>query len=141
MVSAADLQSRGSPREVAVAFQADDAIGGRFPLVTVTTQSLTAGEKTADFDQQSRNAVKTMPAYTVVDEREVTVDEETSTLHVFTAQPIAEQPVQRFYQLSVAHDGQGFTLTGVLPLTVDTKDEAKMKTLLTHVTFEKPKDE
>lgn len=141
VVDTADLQARGAPREVHVAFQADEAIAGRFPLVTVTTQQLAQGLKPNEFDEQSRQSVKTLPGYALVDEREVKVDNVPYTLHIFSAQPIAEQPVQRFYQVSVAAEGQGYTFTAVLPLTVSKEDEAKAVTLLTNVTLVETKDE
>lgn len=135
VVDAGDLQARGAPREVIAAFQADEAIAGRFPLVTVTDQQLPSGQKPKEFDVQSRLSVKTLPGYALVDEREVAVDSVPYTLHVFTAQPIAEEPVQRFYQLSAAGESRGFTFTGALPLTVSNAEEERLLTLLTHVTL------
>lgn len=140
VVDTADLQSRGAPREVLVAFQADEAIAGRFPLITVTTQQLAQGLKPAEFDEQSRQSVKTLPGYTLVDERETEVDNLPYTLHIFSAQPIAEQPTQRFYQISVAGEGRGYTFTGVLPLTVSKEQEAGVLTLLSNVTLTETKE-
>ncbi len=140
VISSADLQSRGAPREVVIAFQADTAVSGRFPLVTVTSQPLPSGMDAATFDTQSRQSVKTLPGYSLVDERDVKVDKQPLKLHIFTAQPIGEQPVQRFYQLSAPGKDMGYTFTGVLPLSVSKEDEAKMLTLLTHVTFVEPQE-
>lgn len=135
VVNASDLQTRGAPHEVDVAFQANDALSGRFPLVTVTSQTLADGSSVEEFDEQSRDSVKTLAGYTLIDERVQEVDNQPTTLHIFTAQPIAEQPVQRFYQLSYPSDGKGYTFTGVLPLSVEKAEENKMLTLLTNVTF------
>lgn len=141
MVSAEDLQTRGSPREVVIAFQSDTPISGRFPLVTVTAQSLAGEADVTEFDEQSRQAVKTLPGYSLVDEKAQTIDEQSTTLHIFTAQPIAEQPVQRFYQVSYPSGGKGYTFTGVLPLSVAKDEETRLMTLLTNITFTERKEE
>lgn len=138
VVSNTDLQTRGAPREVVIAFQADTAISGRYPLVTVTSQAMPSGMDAATFDQQSRDSVKTLPGYAQVDARDTKIDKNTVKLNIFTAQPIGDQPVQRFYQLSIPSGDKGYTFTGVLPVSVASNDEAKMLTLLTHVTFVAP---
>ncbi len=138
VVTTADLQTRGAPGEVVVAFQANDSIAGRFPLVTVTSQSLTVAMDPVTFDAQNRTSVKTLPGYTLVDEKKTVIDGEDLMLHIFTAQPVAEQAVQRFYQISSSVKDKGYTFTGVLPLSVNKETEAAMMTIMTHVTFTDP---
>ena len=141
VVGSEDLAARGAPREVVVAFQADDAVTGRFPLVTVTSQPLSGAPSVEEFDEQSRESVKTLPGYTLVEDRETEIDNQPTTLHIFTAQPIAEQPVQRFYQVSYPSGGKGYTFTGVLPLSVDRVDEERLITLLENITFIEAEEE
>lgn len=138
VVDVADLQGRGAPREVVAAFQAETAAAGRFPLVTVTEQPLAGDIGAEEFDAQSREAVTTLPGYALIDDETVAIDGNDITLHVFSAQPIGDQPVQRFYQLSVAGKQKGYTFTGVLPISADKEAEARLTTLLKNVTLSDP---
>ena len=94
-----------------------------------------------EYSDQSVNSVTSLPGYTLVDRKTVTIGGEKVTIHTFTARPVAEQPAHRFLQLSAAHGDAGFTFTAALPLSVSDSLEKQVLLILEHVAFEQPTKE
>jgi hypothetical protein len=132
------LTQRGVPDEVIAAFQADKAAAGQFPTITVTKETLQQKTDSASYSKASIRSVSTLPAYKVVDQRDIKVDGQTVQLHIFTAQPLADEPERRFSQVSAVAGDTGYTFTALTPLSIDTTLEQQIQTMLQSVTFTNP---
>lgn len=136
-----EVIARGMPQEVRIAFQAVDTLSGQFPTVTVTHERLREEMKPADYSAASMELVARRKDYTKVDATDVTVDGQKVSLHVFSAQPLSEEPKQRFYQLATSAGTDGYVFTAALPLTAPEELVSQVKLILTKVTFQAPEEE
>lgn len=132
------LTQRGVPDEVIAAFQADKAVAGQFPTITVTRENLQTKTDSTSYSKASIRSVGTLPGYKLIDTRDMKVDGQTVQMHVFTAQPLAEEPERRFYQVSAVSGNTGYTFTALTPLSVSDALEKQIKTMLQAVTFIDP---
>jgi hypothetical protein len=147
IVDREQLDDRGVPGEVTVAFQSDTPVSGQFSTVTVTREILSQAMTSEEYSEASIASVESLPGYSEVDKRAITIDEADVQMHIFTAQPREDQPQSRFYQVSVVSpDNEGYTLTGATPVAVSDELEAQVAAILHGVSFqpvdgEEPADE
>jgi hypothetical protein len=140
VVERGTLDARGVPTEVVAAFQAEKPFSGQFPTVTVTRETLTEEVTSAEYSEASVQAVQGLPAYEELDSRTVTVDERDVQLHIFSAQPRAEDPKARFYQVSFTGEGAGYTFTAAVPLSITDEMEEQILLVLENATVQEPAD-
>ncbi|MDO8649058.1 MAG: hypothetical protein Q7R81_04730 [Candidatus Peregrinibacteria bacterium] len=138
VIDRATLVERGLPQEVTVGFQAATAVSGQFPTVAVTTETLADPIDAAAYSEASIRSVTVLPKYTLVDTRPVTVEGQEVQIHIFTAQPVAEEPERRFHQVSTVHGNNGYTFTALTPVSVDSDLEEQVLLILEHMTFTEP---
>ncbi len=129
------LRQRGVPDDTIVAFQAEDAVSGHFPTVTVTKEILEQGATAEAYSEASVRSVTVLPGYALIESTPVTVAGEAVRLHVFTAQPIADEPVRRFYQVGIARQNMGYAVTATAPVSVSDSLEQELFLILQSVTF------
>ncbi len=133
------LDERGLPAEVIAAFQAEKAVSGQFPTVTVTEEKLTQDADSAAYSKASIRAVSTLPGYKLIDSRSVTIDGNAVDMHVFSAQPLPEEPERRFYQVSVVGKNRtGYTFTALTPLSIGSGLENEVTTIVKSSTLKEP---
>ena len=132
------LDQQGMPSEVHVAFQSETPVSGQLVTVTVTTEALSNPLSPADYSEASIQSVKGLPGYEEIDRKPVTVDGQDLDIHVFTAQPTADQPASRFYQLSSVAEETGYTFTAATPVTVSDDVEAQILSMYESATFVEP---
>ena len=136
------LRQRGVPEDTLVAFQSQVAVSGQFPTLAVTREALAQVMSPDVYSKANIRSVTVLPAYKEVDTRDVRIDEDTVTLHTFTAQPIAEEPMRRFYQAStVTEDGDGYTITATLPVSFSDDVEREIHVMFDEATFVEPEEE
>jgi len=136
-----ELLKSGLPEDVAAAFQGEAPISGQFPIVTVTSEILREAMGTKDYSKASIASVETLPGYEVSDRRRVQVSGEDAEIHIFHAQPTPDAPLQRFYQVSAASNGIGYTFTAALPVASPKEAEEGIIGLLESVTLSSPERE
>ncbi|OGJ57043.1 hypothetical protein A3H22_01700 [Candidatus Peribacteria bacterium RIFCSPLOWO2_12_FULL_55_15] len=129
------LRARGVPEEVIAVFQADQFASNQIPTVMVTKEPLVRDWDAASYSDASIKSVQTLSEFSVLDERDVTVDGAKIRLHTFSAQPIPEEPAKRFYQLSTVVRKVGYTVTATLPLSPERDLEKQVLFILNGVTF------
>lgn len=134
------LRSRGVPEEVTTAFQSSMVFAGQNPTVTVTEETLQSELDPATYSQASIRSVTALPAYKMIDTRAVKIGGNDLELHVFSAQPLPEEPERRFYQLSTTNKSTGYTLTALTPLSVTSALETEILTIMRSLTFTDPAD-
>ncbi|MDD4319453.1 MAG: hypothetical protein PHW10_03980 [Candidatus Peribacteraceae bacterium] len=133
------LDQMGVPEEVVAAFQTAQPVSGQFPNVTVTREALAQPVTGADYSKSAIRSVGTLPGYELIDSRPATVDGQEVTFHIYSAQPVTDQPRSRFYQVSaVSGSGAGFTATAFTPLTVTPALEQQVTAIVTSLTFTEP---
>ncbi len=132
------LDERGLPAEVIAAFQADKAVSGQFPTVTVTEEALAQEADSAAYSTASIRAVSTLPGYKLIDSKSVTIDGAGVDMHVFSAQPLPEEPERRFYQVSVVANRKGYTFTALTPMSVSNGLETEVTAVLKSGTLKEP---
>ena len=111
------LSQRGVGEEVVAAFQDEDSVSGQFPTVLVTREAV-AGDVTPEaYSKASVRSVTTLPGYKLVDSRSVVIDGSQVDMHIFSAQPLSEEPERKFYQISTTHGGAGYTFTALTPIS------------------------
>ena len=141
VVEKSALEQRGVPPEVVVAFQAEQPVSGQFPTVTVTREALTEEIEPTQYSELSVQSVRGIPQYEEIDDREITIDDETVHLHIFSAQPREEEPKAKFYQVSVALGTTGYSYTAALPLGVEDDLEDQVLLILENATLLPPTEE
>lgn len=141
VVDEEQLDDRGVPDEVVVAFQSDTPFSGQFPTVTVTRETLPRSMTSAEYSEASVLSVQALPNYDEIDKKTVAVDKEDVELHIFTAQPREDQPVTRFYQVSAVSEGIGYTFTAATPVSVNGDLDAQIRLILSNATFTEPEGE
>ena len=140
VLDAETLARRGVPEETIAAFQADQAVSGQFPTVTVTRESLVRPTTPDVYSQASIRSVSVLPGYSELSTTSTEVDGDTVQLHVFSAQPVESDPARRFYQVSTAVGEQGYTMTAATPMSVDDTLEQQVLLILGNVTFVAPEE-
>lgn len=135
-----NLDDRGVPEEAVVAFQTDESIAGQYLTIVVTREDLAQEVTSTDYSEAGVASVSTLPGYARLDERTVEIDEEEHILHVFSAQPSDEQPVARFYQLSLAEGRTGYTFTAATPVSIDDSAEERIVAILENATLRDPEE-
>lgn len=137
VVNRSQLDERGVPAEVVVAFQSATPFSGQFATVTATREALGQAMTTEEYSAASIVSVQALPGYTEVDKRAMMLDDAEIDLHIFTAQPRDDQPASRFYQVSaISPDGAGYTFTGATPVSTPEELEGQVTAILRGVTFE-----
>jgi len=129
------MRQRGLPDETVAAFRSEMSVSGQFPSVTVTREMLSQQVSASDYSDASIRSVSVLPGYTLIDSPSLKIDEEEVKLHVFSAQPVADEPARRFYQVSTVTNGAGFTVTAAAPLFVEKDLEGGIVTIMKSVTF------
>ncbi len=135
VIDRAALDAKGMPSEVLVAFQSETPVSGQLVTVTVTREALTQVMTTSDYSDASIASVVGLPGYKEQDRQSTTIDGEDADIHIFTAQPSADQPQARFYQVSAVANAVGYTFTAATPITVPDEVEAQILSLLQKITF------
>lgn len=136
VVNTETLRQRGVPQGTIVAFQSELAVSGQFPTVTVTKEALADPVTPEVYSQASIRSVASLPNYTQIDANSVRIDGESLSMHVFTAQPIEDEPPRRFYQLSTVANGVGYTITATTPVSPGDTVESEVQLILRESTFE-----
>lgn len=129
------LRERSVPEDVIAVFQAEQFASGQMPTVMVTKEALAQKWDAASYSEASVKSVRALPAYAALDERSVTVDGEKVRLHTFTAQPLPEEPAQRFYQVSTVVRNVGYTVTAALPFAPESNLEKQALFIVQGATF------
>jgi len=135
VVDSETLRQRGVPNDTIVAFQAEQAVSGQFPTVTVTQEVLAQPTMPDAYSKASVRSVGILPGYTLIDSIQTNVDGESVTLHIFSAQPVADEPARRFYQISTVVDSEGYTITASTPVAIEDAIENQALLILQSMTF------
>lgn len=138
VLSSETLRQLGVPEETAAAFQYETPHAGQLDTVTVTREPLSSEITTPDYSQSNFLAVSALPDYRLIDKETVYIDGAESALHVFSARPSADQPIRRYYQISVSQDKTGYTFTGSFPLSIQDSEAEQVKFILKNVSFKDP---
>lgn len=141
VVEKSTLQKRGVPEDAVVAFQSEIAIAGQFPTVVITREGLKRTVDAAKYSEASMRSVAVFGAYREIDVTEVEIGKDVVSLHVFTAQPVAEEPLRRFYQLSTVFGTAGYTVTGTTPVSITDSLEDEILAILKSLSFIEPEEE
>ena len=134
------LRRRGVPEETIAAFQADQAVSGQFPTVTVTQESLSRPTTPEAYSQASIRSVSVLPGYSELETTSMEIDGNTVQLHVFSAQPVESDPARRFYQVSTVADEKGYSFTAATPISISDILEQQVLLILGNVTLEAPEE-
>ena len=134
------LRQRGVPSETIAAFQMATSVSGQFPTVAVTREQLSAPAKAGDYSAASVRAVEVLPGYKLIDLKDMTIDGSSVRLHIFSAQPLGDEPMRRFYQVSITPDDGdvGYTTTAVTPMSIGSDVESQVMVVLNSLTFKEP---
>lgn len=138
VLSTDTLRQLGVPEETVAAFQYETPHAGQLDTVTVTREPLSTEIDTPDYVQSNLLALSALPDYRLIDKETVTIDGKQSALHVFSARPSADQPIRRFYQVSVAKDKIGYTFMGSFPLSIQDSEVDQVTFILKNVSFTDP---
>jgi hypothetical protein len=107
--------------------------------VTVTREELPSQDvSSATYSQASIRSVTTLPGYKLVDTRRVVIDGANVDMHIFSAQPLSEEPERKFYQISVAEEGFGYTFTALVPLSISSALEREILAIMGSATLRDP---
>lgn len=139
VVDRGQLDARGVPPEVLVAFQADAPVSGQFATVTVTREPLTKQMTAEEYSAASMQSVQAMPGYAKVNAEQITIDGRKVTMHTFTAQPRADQPKTRFTQVSIVSGSAGYSYTGATPVTVEDSVTTQVQLIVKNATLQAAK--
>jgi len=135
VIDAETLRQRGVPQDTIVAFQSTIPLSGQFPTVTVTREVLANVVSPQVYSEASVRAVTVLPGYEELDTRDLRVAEEKVKLHVFKAQPTADEPLRRFYQVSTVSEGIGYSITATTPASVEADLENQVLLILRESVF------
>ncbi|MBU0767083.1 hypothetical protein KKF55_04890 [Patescibacteria group bacterium] len=132
------LRQRGVPDETLTAFRSEESVSGQFPSISITQERLTSKIDAKSYSEASIRSVSTLPGYTLVDSPSVKIDGEEVAMHIFSAQPVENEPARRFYQVSTISGDMGYTVTASAPFFVEKDLEDAIKFILESATFEAP---
>ncbi|TSC58849.1 MAG: hypothetical protein Greene041662_689 [Candidatus Peregrinibacteria bacterium Greene0416_62] len=138
VVDSETLLQRGVPSETLVAFQAEQAVSGQFPTVAVTREVMSQEVSAQDYSAASIRSVSVLPGYEQVDSRDIRIDEEKISLHIFTAQPDTGEPRRRYYQVSFPKGKKGYTMTATTPVAIEDAVEGQILAILEGFTLTEP---
>lgn len=138
VLSQETLRELGVPEETVAAFQFDTPHAGQLDTVTVTREPLAEDMKTSDYSTSNILAVSALPDYKLMDKETVFIDGQETAIHVFSARPTADQPIRRYYQISVSKERDGYTFTGSFPLSIQDAEAEQVKFILKNVSFTDP---
>ncbi len=136
-VTEEELREEGVPEETIAAFHLTDARGGQRDNIVVTREHLPGEVSALGYSEANMRTIVKTPEYSLIEKREVKVDGEVAMLHIFSARPVADLPVRRFYQLSLTEGSTGYTFTGTLPFSVATEVEEGLTDMLLSVSLKK----
>lgn len=129
------MRQRGVPDDAIIAFQSETPISGQFLTVTVTREQLADTLEPSIYSQANIRLVSSLPGYTLVDSTGANIDGNTVDLHIFTAQPVADEPPRRFYQISTVANSIGYSITATSPVSVDDVTERQLINIVQSSTF------
>jgi len=135
------MRQRGVPEETIAGFQTEEPVSGQYPTITLTRERLAQPATPSQYSDASIRSVEVLPGYELIDRRNHSIDGEDVSLHVFSLQPIQDEPRRRFYQVSTTVEENGYTVTATSPLSVDSSLEAEIQLILDRTTFEEPSEE
>ncbi|MCF7844876.1 MAG: hypothetical protein K9M03_03555 [Kiritimatiellales bacterium] len=135
------LKQRGVPDETLAAFRYEQSVSGQFPSVTMTQEPLVSEISAEDYSEASIRSVSVLPGYTLIESPSVKIDGKEVTLHIFSAQPVEDEPARRFYQVSTIKGEIGYTVTAAAPLFVESELDNQIRFILEGATFEAPAEE
>ena len=131
-----ELKAEGVPEETIAAFHLTDPRGGQRDNIVVTRERLPGEVSALAYSEANMRTIVKTPEYKLVEKREVKVDGEVATLHIFSARPVPDLPVRRFYQLSLTERSTGYTFTGTLPFSTASEVEEGLTDMLLSVSLE-----
>lgn len=132
------LEERGVPEQVIVAFQSAQAVSGQTPTLTVTSEQLPVSMDSSAYSTASIRSVTSLPGYRLIDSRTMQVEGQTVALHVFTAQPVENEPERRFFQLSAVAANIGYTFTALTPVSISDQLQKEIALIMNSVRFSEP---
>lgn len=135
-VTDAELKEEGVPEETIAAFHLTDARGGQRDNIVVTRERLPGEVSALAYSEANMRTIVKTPEYSLIEKREVKVDGAVAVLHIFTARPVQDLPVRRFYQLSLTEGSTGYTFTGTLPFSVAAEVEEGLIDMLLSVSLD-----
>lgn len=135
------LNQRGVPEETIAAFQADESTSGQFPTITITREQIGQVVSPSQYSEASIRSIEVLPGYERIDRTDTTVDGADVVLHIFSLQPVQDEPRRRFYQESTTVEDIGYSITATTPLSVDSDTEGAIKLILSNITFSEPTNE
>ena len=138
VLDSALLSSRQVPEETIAAFQYSTPHAGQMDTVTVVREPLASDTTTTAYAEANVLAVSTLPDYKLIDKQTITIDGETSSLHVFSARLNPSEPIRRYYQSYAASDRTGYTFTGSFPLSIADSEAVQIQFILKNVSLKDP---
>jgi len=141
IVTREKMTEQGLPSEVIAAFQRGDTISGQTPVFLVTRETLSEEMDAKAYSDASIRSVAVLPAYKQVDARNADIDGDDVQIHIFTAQPVSEEPARRYYQLSATKAKEGFTFTALAPVSVPASLDKEILFMLNEATLMEPVEE
>lgn len=129
------FRDHGLPQEVIAAFQANSAVSGQYPSMTVTRERLTTAVTPSAYSKATMETVRSLSGYKEIDVRDVTIEDLGVDLHLFSARSSPDQPKQKFYQVSTVKGQNGYSFTAAGPLSVDDAVEKRLLFIIEHVGF------
>ena len=129
-----DLRAKGVPEETIAAFHLTEKRGGQRDNIVVSRENLPGAVSSRAYASANVKAVAGQPEYKRIEQRDVKMGGDVSMLHIFSAKPVPDLPVRRFYQLSLTVGTKGYTFTGTLPYAVENDIEQSLIDMLTSVT-------
>lgn len=138
VLDSALLSSRQVPEETIAAFQYSTAHAGQIDTVTVVREPLSSDIDTSAYAEANVLAVSTLPDYKLIDKQTITIDGETSSLHVFSARLNPSEPIRRYYQSYTAGEKMGYTFTGSFPLSIADSESEQIQFILKNVSLKDP---
>lgn len=133
-----ELDQRGVPEDVIIAFQNAESVSGQYPTVSITREPLSTVVGASDYSEATIRSVAVLPGYKLIDKKKISIDSVSLPVHIFFAQPISGEPQRRFMQVSTVVNKDGYTITALTPLTVKAALETEILTIIGSVTFQAP---
>lgn len=133
-----ELDQRGVPEDVIIAFQSSESVSGQYPTISITREPLATVAEPAEYSEATIRSVAVLPGYTLIDRKQTTIDGIPLPVHVFFAQPVSGEPQRRFTQVSTVVGKDGYTVTALTPLTVKSALESEILTIIGSITFVEP---
>ena len=135
-VSPDALKEKEVPMETLAAFHRTAESAGQRDNIVVAGETLPGTVGSLAYAEANQKVMETVPEYALIEKREVKINDAVTTLHIFTARPVPELPVRRFYQLNVTKGAKGYSFTGTLPFSIEEETEKTLIDMLLSVTLE-----